>query len=50
MCWHKWGKWIDYELHSTRFFPVTGKEFAYMDTMQKRYCDKCGVRQDRRVK
>ena len=56
MCWHKWGKWEEYNQNMT-VIPgilspkeIRGKEYSFIENRQKRKCEKCGKTQDEEVR
>jgi len=50
MCWHKWSKWETYKCEMNRYIYRTDKTFTYMETRQRRKCEKCGYTQDKEVR
>ena len=50
MCWHKWGKWETYGQKMTYHRFEIDKTIHYVETQQKRTCEKCGLEQQRKVK
>lgn len=56
MCWHKWSKWGEYIEKGIKipigiiYGKMRGQEFSYEESMQRRYCLKCGFIQDRKVR
>lgn len=52
MCWHKWGRWAEYEWRGIRYgsplLPVRDP-VKFSEHRQKRTCEKCGKVQDEKI-
>lgn len=48
--WHKWTKWEEYVREGTiQQHPFSKEMIPFVELRQKRYCEKCGKKQDIKV-
>jgi hypothetical protein len=49
MCFHKWGKWEQYEWNGVKYLYGTTITYPVTQRRQKRVCLKCGKMQDKEI-
>lgn len=50
MCWHKWTKWEQYiQQGQMQRHPFAKEMLPFSEERQKRYCIKCGKKQDEKI-
>ncbi len=50
MCWHKWTKWEQYtEIGTIQRHPFAKEVLPYIEEQQRRFCEKCGKKQDEEI-